>query len=473
MPTPPSPDALRAAFVEHGQEQVFDAWDTLDAAGRERLAADLALVDFAWLKDRLEQIAPDAPAHAGFPDASRLAPPDVLRAPATDEQRAAQRRAVEAGEDALRDGRVAAFLVAGGQGTRLGFDGPKGMFPVGPVSSRTLFHWHAEQIRARGRRYGRSIPWYIMTSRANDAATRAFFAQERYFGLSPEDVFFFPQAMVPAVDHHGRLLLAQADALALSPDGHGGALSALVRSGAVEDMRRRGVDTISYFQVDNPLVGIADPEFIGYHRQAGAEMSSRVLRKADAEEKLGNLVLHDGRLTVIEYSDFPSSLAHATNPDGTLRFWVGSIAIHMVSVDFVARVGGQAQLPWHVAHKKIAYYEKGRIVKPAEPNGVKFETFVFDALPMARTSVTQEIRREDEFGPIKNAEGVDSAVSSRQLLSNRAARWLRRAGATVPGPVDGDSPVPLEIAPLFALDAEELARKVPSGLTVENGLALL
>ena len=246
-PTPPPvPDeaSLRRAFREHGQEQVFSSWDGLDAPGRASLLADLSLVDFGWLARRrrqLEEAGPSGPSGAASADDSaavagqapsvRPEPPPVIRIPRGEAESALRRQALEAGEEALRAGRVAAFLVAGGQGTRLGFDGPKGMYPAGPVTGRTLFHWHADQIRARQARYGAAIPWYIMTSRANDAATRAFFREHGFLGLREEDVFFFSQEMVPALDFTGRLLLAGPAELSLSPNGHGGALSGLARSG--------------------------------------------------------------------------------------------------------------------------------------------------------------------------------------------------------------------------------------------------
>jgi UDP-N-acetylglucosamine/UDP-N-acetylgalactosamine diphosphorylase len=247
----------------------------------------------------------------------------------------------------------------------------------------------------------------------------------------------------------------------MNPDGHGGAISALVRSGATEEMRRRGIDTISYFQVDNPLVTIADPVFLGFHLQEGAQMSSKVLQKACPEEKVGVMALADGRLTVIEYSDLDEETMHAREADGSLRYWAGSIAIHMLAVDFVEHMAREASMPWHVARKKIPYYEAGEVVRPDEPNGVKFEQFIFDALPETRASVTLEVEREEEFAPVKNASGVDSAESCRRLLGNRFARWIEAAGGSVARDVEGNAAVGIEISPLVALDAEDLRRALP------------
>jgi UDP-N-acetylglucosamine/UDP-N-acetylgalactosamine diphosphorylase len=254
----------------------------------------------------------------------------------------------------------------------------------------------------------------------------------------------------------------------MSPNGHGGSLQALLESGAVENMKRRGIDTISYFQVDNPLTTICDPVFAGYHLQAEAGMSSKVLRKRSPDEKVGVVVLQEGRTGVIEYSDLDEDKAQAVDGNGELLYWAGSIAIHMLSVDFVESVG-RSGLPWHVAVKKIPFLNaQGQLVRPEEPNGVKFETFVFDALPFSDASVTMEVAREVEFAPVKNAEGTDSVESSRRLLSDYAARLLKE-GETAEGNL-GDGL--LELSPLFALDAEEAKARRSGPISLNDGLVL-
>src|SRR5207248_26357 len=273
--------------------------------------------------------------------------------------------AEQRGHEMLRQGKIGAFLVAGGQGTRLGYDGPKGEFPITPVKNKPLFQVFAEQIRAYSRDAGKTMPWYIMTSEVNDAATRDFFKKHNFFGCNEKDVFFFQQGMMPAFSMDGKLLLAEKDSLALSPDGHGGSLRALDKSGALADMRKRGVEQLSYFQVDNPLVHCIDPLFVGLHEITGSEMSSKTIPKANALEKVGNFVIGDGKLQVIEYSDLPEELARATNPDGTPRFNNGSIAIHALRVPFIERLNetGRLDLPWHRAEKKVPYLdERGTVV---------------------------------------------------------------------------------------------------------------
>jgi UDP-N-acetylglucosamine/UDP-N-acetylgalactosamine diphosphorylase len=263
---------------------------------------------------------------------------------------------------------------------------------------------------------------------------------------------------------NGEMLLGAKDSLALSPDGHGGSLSALNRSGALEDMRKRGVEHLSYFQVDNPLVHTIDPLFLGLHDLTGSEMSSKTIPKATALEKVGNFVIGDGKLQVIEYSDLPENLALQTNPDGTLRFNAGSIAIHALRRTFIERLNqsGRLELPWHRAEKKVPYIdESGNEVKPDKPNAVKLEQFVFDAIPLAKNPIVYTTDRAEEFSPVKNAEGVDSPATSKRDQIRRAARWLEAAGVEV-ATKNGEPDAVIEISPLFATSAQQLAtRKLP------------
>jgi UDP-N-acetylglucosamine/UDP-N-acetylgalactosamine diphosphorylase len=279
--------------------------------------------------------------------------------------------------------------------------------------------------------------------------------------------------MMPAFAMDGRLLLGATDSLALSPDGHGGSLRALKRSGALDDMKRRGVEHLSYFQVDNPLVHTIDPLFLGLHDLTGSEMSSKTVPKADALEKVGNFVVADGAVQVIEYSDLPEKLARATNDDGGLKFNSGSIAIHALRRSFIERLneGGSLQLPWHRAEKKVPYVnDAGEVVKPDKPNAVKLEQFVFDAIPLAANAIVYTTDRAEEFSPVKNAEGTDSPATCRRDQIRRAARWLKEAGVEVP--VRGGEPdAVLEIDPLFAVSDEQLKSRGLK-LKVKNGAVI-
>jgi UDP-N-acetylglucosamine/UDP-N-acetylgalactosamine diphosphorylase len=343
----------------------------------------------------------------------------------------------------------------------LGYDGPKGEYPVTPIKNKPLFQVFAEQLLNWSKTAGKSIPWYIMTSDVNDGPTRVFFKRHNYFGYNPDDVVFFPQGMMPAFSFAGEMLLAEKDSLALSADGHGGSLRALAKTGALADMKRRGVEHLSYFQVDNPLVYTIDPLFLGLHDLTGSEMSSKTIGKAHALEKVGNFVFADGAVQVIEYSDLPDELAKQTNADGSLKFNAGSIAIHALRVSFIERLnaGGQLTLPWHRAEKKVPYVDAaGKTIKPDKPNAVKLEQFVFDAIPLAKNAIVYETLRSEEFSPVKNAEGSDSPATCKRDQTRRAAHWLLHAGVTVPMEASEPAAV-IEISPLFATTPQQVKAK--------------
>ncbi len=459
--------SVRARLEAAGQGHLAEALERLDGPARARLEAEIAALDLD-LVGRL--VAGLFEGEAGV--TGEIAPPDpdaliALPRDAADEER--DRRAREAGEALLREGGVAAVLLAGGQGTRLGFDGPKGLFPFAPITGRTLFSHHAAVIGALRARYG-SLPWYVLTSPANDEETRTAFADNADYGLETGSVRPVVQGTLPAVDREtGRILLDQSDHLALSPDGHGGLLSALASSGALDEMEREGVRTIFTFQVDNPLARVCRPEVLGHHVLAGADMASVVVRKVSAEEKMGVIARVDGRTTVVEYSDLPGELAQERDADGELVYWAGSIAVHCIEVAFARRLTeGGLRLPYHHALKKVPYVgADGRRVEPEEPNAVKFETFIFDALPFADRTVTVESARGDEFSPIKNAEGADSPATARRDLNRLYARWLEAAGVEVPRGEDGE-PVDLEIDPRVAREPQELPVNLPPGFRVEG-----
>ena len=450
--------ALQDRLAGIGQSGVLRFYDVLDEAGKARLDAQIAALDTASLPDLIEGYVKNKP-KVDLP--SDIKPVKAYPHSAdTDEYKNAKAR----GEELLRQGKVAAFLVAGGQGTRLGYEGPKGEYPVTPVKKKPLFQVFAEQLTAVGRAYGKPVPWYIMTSEANDAATRAFFEKHNYFGLDKSLVRFFPQGMMPAFDAKtGDLLLASRDSLALSADGHGGSFRALRNSGALDDMKTRGIEHLSYFQVDNPIIKIIDPLFLGLHDLTGSEMSSKTITKAGPLEKVGNFCVGDGKTQVIEYSDLPESLAKQTDANGQRTFDAGSIAIHALRVSFVDRLtapGSDLKLIWHRADKKVPFVnDSGETTKPTEPNGVKLEQFVFDAIPLAANALIYTTKREDEFSPVKNAEGNDSPATCTRDQIRLFARWLEAAGVSVPRKPDGEPDAVIEISPLFARNAEELKTK--------------
>lgn len=451
------------------QGHLLRYWDELDSAERLTLLEQIESV--AW-----EEVAPLVKSHVLRRPQEQvpknLSPALVLpKTPCSPDEQSLYSRAMERGEEILRQGRVAAFTVAGGQGTRLGIDGPKGAVPVTPVRGKSLFQFFAESIAAARERYQADLGWSILTSPANHRQTVDFFGEHDFFGLPPVAVTFFSQALLPTFDNRGKALLAEKYSLSLAPDGHGGSLKALVRSGTLDSLRQRGVEFVSYFHVDNPLVRPFDPLFLGLHELEGAEMSVKVVSKADDLERVGNVCIADGKTHVVEYSDFPDELARRTLADGRRAFDSGSIGIHVLSVDFISRVVAESfELPYHRADKAISFLDDdGQRQRPTTPNGVKLETFVFDALPLARHTVVLEVERTEEFAPVKNPSGVDSKESSLELQVERAARWLEAAGVKVPRDSEGFPDVRLEIAPHLAGSAAELKARLQKPPTLERG----
>ncbi|MDY0177356.1 MAG: UTP--glucose-1-phosphate uridylyltransferase [Lentisphaeria bacterium] len=450
-----------------GQEHVLRFWQQLDPAGQQRLAAQILSVDWQqcrrWIEDALQEEAPELPFERLQPS-----PYQPLAVESAAEQ-AFQRDCIAQGEELLRQGRLAAFTVAGGQGSRLGFDGPKGTYAFTALRKASLFQFFAESLLRYQEIYQTLLPWYIMTSPANDQATREFFAHNGFFGLDPAHVSFFQQGTLPAFDLQGKALLEAPDSLALSANGHGGSFAALKDSGALEDMRRRGVQLLSYWQVDNPLVRLFDPLFIGMHALSGSEMSSRALLKRDPLEKLGHFCTLDGRELIVEYSDMPEELLYAKDKQGRLLYRAGSPAIHLLNCDFIATLcSGSLNFKPHRALKKVPCIdERGRRCEPERENAIKLEFFLFDALPLARKTLVLEAERSEQFAPIKNAEGEDSPESCRQALLERSAGWVEAAGLEFPRDAEGKPAALLEVSPRHSVDRDDFLRRAekPSGLT--------
>ena len=416
-----NPTALKQSLLSFitsfGQEHLLAHWDALTGLQQQQLASQIDSIDFGLLvmlyanRDDLIDVTALVD-RAKEPTAFQLS---------CDANAISRSDAVQAGRDTLAAGKVAALVVAGGQGTRLGFNHPKGMYPIGPVGDTTLFQIHVEKVIARSRQYGRPIPFCIMTSPATHDETVEFFAKHERFGLAESELLIFCQGTMPAVSlADGKVLLAAPDQIAMSPDGHGGMLAAFSKSGCLNRLRERGIEMLFFFQVDNPLVDIANEEFLGYHILSRSELTSQVVRKQSPQERVGNIVSIDGRLHVIEYSDLSDTHAERRKPDGTLEIWAGSIAVHIMRLDFLKRqTESETSLPFHIAKKKVPYLDaNGRLIQPAEPNAIKFERFIFDLLPAAKNAVVVEVDPRYHFAPLKNASGsqTDSPESVRKQL---------------------------------------------------------
>jgi len=438
-------------FLEgNNQHHILDHYHRLSSEKKEDFLASLASLDLDLAFKLYRKFLGEKNSSSSL---ANIHPAPIIPLPRTPEEGARWREAYKLGESLIRQNQVAVLIVAGGQGTRLGFSGPKGKFPISPVKNKPLFQLFSESLRALSLRYRATIPLLVMTSQENQAETREFFEGQGFFGLDEDCVQFLNQSMLPTLTPRGKLILKDAQQLLANPDGHGGSLKALYDSGLLDSLRKKGFTELFYCQVDNPLVKIADPAFIGYHRQEGADISTKVVRRQNLEEKVGIYGMVNGKPAVIEYSDFRPEDYRALDEKGNIRYWAGNIAIHVISLSFVERLNRQGfALPYHRAIKEV---------DSLEPNGGeakmaawKFETFVFDSIPLAQKSCCVEVTREEEFSPVKNQTGIDSPQTARRAQNDLFRSWLREAGAEI-GPE-----LQVEISPLFALDKEELVSKL-------------
>ena len=434
----------KKTLEKYGQGHVLAFWSKLGATERKALLEQIATIDFKELERCKATLPAFAPPAADVKKAKAVAPKvHELKGKARD-------KAVAAGEAELRAGHVGVLLVAGGQGSRLGYDGPKGAYSIGPITGASLFYFHARKVLAMNVRYETRIPFYIMTSEANYAATVEHFEENDYFGLDPEDVIFFKQGMWPGMSADGKIILDAPGHIFMSPDGHGGMIAALKKTGCFADMRKRGVTTLFYFQVDNPLVEIADPAFIGLHATSKSEYSLKLTAKRDPYEGLGMPVKRGGHFELIEYTEMTEEMNTRRTPSGELYFKFGSPAIHVFDRAFLEAEAAKP-MTLHLAHKKIPCVQAdGKVVKPAEPNGYKFEKFIFDALPDAKSVACMAFDRTEEFSPVKNAEGKDSPATCKADLQAKWRRILSAAGVSIP------AEMPIELDPLYALDSSDI-----------------
>ena len=415
----------------NGQGHVLSFWGELEAKARKSLLAQIASIDFGELA-RCRSILPAFV--CGEPEkrcAKRIAAPTAPKVAELKGKSYAS--AVAAGERELSAGRVGVLLVAGGQGSRLGYEGPKGAYPIGPLTGNPLFYFHARKVLAKTLRYGKPVPFYIMTSEANYEATVACFRENGWFGLDRKDIFFFKQGMWPGMTDDGKIILDDPGHVFMSPDGHGGLLAALKNSGALADMKKRGIKSVFFFQVDNPLVEIADEAFIGYHVQSKSEYSLKLCAKRDPYEKVGMPMKFGNVCKMVEYTEMTDEQCNRKGKDGRLYFLYGSPAIHVFDRAFLEREA-MKPMPLHLAHKKIAYLDaNGELVKPAAPNAYKFEKFIFDILPDAKKAAFLAFDQKDEFSPVKNAEGSDSPATCKADMQAKWRRQLAERGIEIKG----------------------------------------
>jgi len=455
----PISKSLLDTLERHGQSHLLQFQSELKQNELAQLVAQLEAVDWP----QLTQLASSKETSIDWQALARRAEPPPAFVLGDSNPVIKPSSAIEAGRQALLAGRVGVILVAGGQGTRLGFDQPKGLFPIGPLSGRTLFQMHCDRLLGVSRLYHQTIPLFLMTSPATDDETRNYFESENRCGLAAEQLHIFCQGTMPAIDKAtGQVLMSSKNSLALSPDGHGGMVQALQRSGCMDRMAESGVDILYYAQVDNPLAKLCDPELIGYHLMARSQLTTQVVKKRFPKEKVGNVVSIDGKVQIIEYSDLPDEVAELKETDGSLTLWAGNIAIHVFDAGFLRSViDGHLGLPFHRAEKKVPFVNpQGQLVEPSEPNAIKFERFVFDLLPIAEQAIVVEGDPAEVFAPVKNADGsaTDTPELCKRAILAQHRRWIEASGSNLA------DKVAVEIHPQWALDAQEVAQRLATSV---------
>jgi len=323
----------------------------------------------------------------------------------------------EIGEAAIKAGKVGAVLLAGGQGSRLGFDKPKGMFNIGETKELYIFECLINNLLDVVKQTGSWIPLFIMTSAQNDKDTRDFLEKHNYFGYSSDNVMFFVQEQLPTVDLNGKLMLADKGTVSTAPNGNGGWYASMIKSGMFKILKDNKIEWLNVFAVDNVLQRIADPCFIGAVIDSGKESGSKVVAKADADERVGVMCLEDGKPSIVEYYEMTPEMRYSKEADGRLSYNYGVILNYIFRIDNLNKLLNE-NLPLHKAFKKVEYYDEtvDAVVTPEEPNAYKYETLVLDMVKLQDSCLAYEVERSREFAPVKNKTGVDSVDTARELL---------------------------------------------------------
>ena len=398
-------NAAKKYLEENGQEQVLRFYDELDEAGKQKLLDQIEKLDMSLIG--LVEHNDETSARG------KLEPLDAVTVKEIEKNGALYK---EKGLEAIRAGEVGAVLLAGGQGTRLGYDGPKGTVNIGETRQLYIFECLIKNLMKVTDEAGVTVPLYVMTSDKNNDETVKFFKEHDFFGYPESEVSFFIQDMAPSVDHNGKLLLEEKDSLSLSPNGNGGWYASMAKTGVLEDVKKRGVKWLNIFAVDNVLQQIADPLFVGAVIDKDVVCGAKVVRKNDPEERVGVLCLEDGSPSIVEYYEMTEEMRTLRDEEGELAYAFGVILNYLFRVDELDRIVNE-KLMTHVVEKKIPYInEAGEHIKPETPNGYKFEMLILDMIHLVKNCLPYEVVREHEFAPIKNKTGIDSIESAKELL---------------------------------------------------------
>ncbi|MBE6849836.1 MAG: UDPGP type 1 family protein [Ruminococcus sp.] len=390
-----------------GQTHLLTWYDTLTEREQDALLEQIDALDLHLLDVFADFL------NEGETQRGEIAPLNALTIPEINEN---LEKFESAGLDAIRQGKVGAVLLAGGMGTRLGCEMPKGMFDIGVNQPLYIFECLIRNLLAVVDRAGAYVPLFIMTSEKNDEQTRTFLKEMHYFGYNKEYVHFFVQETAPAVDENGSILLEEKGRIATSPNGNGGWFASMVNAGLLPLLKREGIEWLNVFAVDNVLQKIADPAFVGATILSGAASGSKVVSKSSPEECVGVLCLEDGIPSIVEYYEMTEEMRTRREPDGTLSYNYGVILNYLFRTDCLERLAGE-NMPVHVVHKKVPHIDQnGNLVTPDKPNAYKFETLVLDMIHMQDKCLSFEVDRQREFAPVKNAVGADSVETARELL---------------------------------------------------------
>lgn len=398
----------KTLLAEHSQEHLLDFYSELNENEQSDLLNQIEKLDFSLL----DSLKPENMASA---EKGNIEPLTKTATIEDIQQNIGEYRNI--GIDAIRRGKIATVLLAGGQGTRLGFDKPKGMFNIGVNKELYIFECLINNLMDVVNEAGVWIPLLIMTSEKNNEDTVNFFKEKNYFGYNSEYIDFFVQDMAPSVDFNGKIYLESKSRISLSPNGNGGWFSSIVRAGLLDKLKANGVEWLNVFAVDNVLQRIADPAFIGAVIKSGSQSGSKVVAKANPEERVGAMCLENGRPSIIEYYELTDKMAHQRMDDGKLAYRFGVTLNYLFMIDKLEEIN-TVKLSVHIVKKKIPYIdENGYEIKPSEPNGYKFELLILDMIKMYDSCLPYEVVRRKEFAPVKNAEGVDSVATARELLT--------------------------------------------------------
>ena len=405
-------EEIRATLKKYNQEQLLNGYEKLDENKKHQLLNQIGSIDFELI-DHLYDTTKNENKKENCED--EITPMEYL-----DKYKLGDKYKYyeNIGKKAIKEGKLAAVTMAGGQGTRLGYNGPKGTYDIGLESHKSLFELLCDTLKEEGKKYGVTIPWFIMTSRENNDETLEFFEKNKYFGYQKnKNIFFFIQGELPMVDTEGKILRGEDGLIKLAADGHGGIYESLVKSGMTEQMRHLGIEWVFIGGVDNCLVKMVDPVLMGIAIDKNVTVACKSVVKDNPYEKVGVFCKRNGKPNVIEYSEITEEMAEAKDKNGELLYGESHILCNLFSIDAIERMGKEP-LPYHVAYKKAKYIDKdGNVVSPTSPNAYKFEAFLFDAFGEVDDMAVLRVKREEEFAPVKNADdvGVDCPKTARAL----------------------------------------------------------